>query len=784
MRWIVVLLFATSVAAETVSVPVHETTVVKFARATAAYAVDPSVADAVARGGEVSVSGRSAGSTQVVVVSGNGQLTFDVEVTAPLRPVRRAKSGGTNGVAEVRYDTADKQTHGVIDVRRDEGTRRTELHVESVHYAADSRSRAATTLPSVSYSIISPKSEITVLDRVVDQSPLTVSNTSVRGLHFIGERWRMHAGTTAFTSYESFLLPSHNDKVIGAAYAHPLGASSTITPSAFVTSKGSIASLMYDYKREESLFARGELAVSRGLGGAVQLGLDRSNQRLRLDLSYRPQKFATISVGEPRGFFADASYSRTFGRGSMFDTSFTSQKNALASTSNVRLRLNDSLSLISGASYGRFSGVRSFSVPAGVQFDRHRFGASATARWTNGAPGFRVSTRTSLGRIYASAYVDYQRQAPTLAIIYRDIPELAEELEELGITATSPADIARALRENSALIELGYIDGVTVDLSPERTQAGVELSWLGTGPSRMQVRARLLANRYESVARQHQTMIATLSVSRRLTEGTDLFASYTWWESDGIRRPQAELGIRRRFDELPSFTRGSISGRVTSAVPVEVELDGGQRAKIAGDGSFAFRHVAKGAHRVSARIVDASDAYFTGPSRVDAKAGDFVTFDVATSLGHLFGRIVSDSGDGVAGVEIALTRGATRMQAMSSTDGTFTINAAPGEWVLAVDALSLPAGFSMNDDTRSVMLAGAQPSKVAFAVRANRSVSGVAPAGVRRIDVLPLGLQIPVGADGRFTIRSLPAGKITLKAGKKTSVMSLPHEPAMLIATF
>lgn len=766
MKWFAVLLFATNVAAETVTVRVHETTVVKFAHATAAYAVEPSIADAVARDGEVSVSGKSAGETQIVVVTGSSQLTFGVQVTAPAFTPPKQKRGGTEGRMEVRYGTAERQTHGIVDAGG--------LHIETVHYGASAKYRSETTLPSISYQ----HAKLTFFDRLTDESPLTITNTTIRGLHFIDDRWRIHAGTTAFTAYQSFLLPTQRQNLLDAAFRIGGG----FTANALITSKGSIASMEYDYRPNEQLFARGEMGVGRALsssrqaeslsytlGAAAQFGLDRDTDRARIDLRYRPRNFVVISPGEPRGFFADSSWSHSFDRGSAIDSSFSSQQRTTAATTNLHLRLNDSLSLLGGASYGSFTGTRSYSVPLGVQFDGPRFGASALARWTNRAPGFRLAARTSLGRIYASAYVDYQQQAPTLDIVYRDDPALALALQQLGITATSVSDIARALRENAALIELGYIEGVTVDLSPTRTQAGFEVAWIG---SKTQLRARVLANRNESVSRRTDTLIASLSALRG-----DFFATLTYWKN-----PQLEIGFRRHFDELPSFARGTISGRVDSPVPVEVELDGVRR--ITTTGSFSFDHVTSGPHRVVARIVDARDAYFTTPSRVEAIAGDKIAFAVSSSPAHLFGRIVSDAGDGLGGINVALTRGATRLEATSASDGTFALDAAPGEWELSLDALTFPAGFTLGDASRSVMLAAAQPSNVSFTVRANRSVSGRAPAGVTTISVDPLGLQVPVSADGAFTIRSLPPGAITLHAGSRTTKVIVPREPATLRASF
>jgi plastocyanin len=294
-----------------------------------------------------------------------------------------------------------------------------------------------------------------------------------------------------------------------------------------------------------------------------------------------------------------------------------------------------------------------------------------------------------------------------------------------------------------------------------------------------------VANRYESVARRSDTIIATLYASRRITDATDLFASYTFWQTDGVRHPQMEIGIRQRFDELPTFVRGTISGRVTPVIaPVEIELDGEQRVQAARDGSFSFAHVKSGSHRVVARLTGASETYFTTPSRVEANAGDVVTFGLASSPGHLFGRVVSDAGDGIGGIGVALTRGATHLEATSATDGSFTLNAAPGEWELTLDAFSLPPGFTLEGASKNVMLETAQPSNITFTARANRSIHGRAPAGVKSIAVEPLGMQVPVGADGAFTIRSLPAGALTLRGGAHTTKVTMPREPATMKVNF
>ena len=92
----------------------------------------------------------------------------------------------------------------------------------------------------------------------------------------------------------------------------------------------------------------------------------------------------------------------------------------------------------------------------------------------------RLNAHAGRGRFTASAWAERQRQAPTLELIFSAEPGLELALLRLGISVRSPEDVARALRDNAALIDLGFITGVNVDLTPRRLQAGFNLGWLGS----------------------------------------------------------------------------------------------------------------------------------------------------------------------------------------------------------------------------------------------------------------------------------------------------------------
>jgi len=805
-------------ANRSITIGVHDTFVMQVFGATAAYVVDPAVADVSVYNGNVTLFGRSAGKTQLIVVSITGQTPF--ELTVPARGAATqpaaAPHRGTQARVETRYASARQEVQNTIDISSATAKKRTEIHVENVNYREKTNIDKRVTVPAVSYRIFTRNREVTLLDRVVDHSPLTISTGTVRGIHYLDDHWRIHAGTTAYAAYQTFLLPAERDTVVGVAYSTHVTSRLRVTPGVFVypSAGQSVASLLLDYARDEKTAARGELGYSNGVfGAAAELSLDREKHRLRAEVRYRPREFASVTPGQPRGLFADAVSSAILGRTTLDSTLSANQfdlprfsQRTLSASSNARMRITDSLSLLGGASYGSFDRTRSLIVPAGVQFDAQRFGITALYRWSEnsatnrGGGGFRISTRASMGRVFATAYIDHQKQAPTLALIFREQPDLALALAQLGISATTPSDIARALRENSTLIALGYIEGVTVDLAPSRTQAGLELAWLSAGPSRAQLRARLLRNRTESVATWTETIIATISGSRRITDATDVFASYTRWLTkrpgeEDLVQPLLEIGIRHRFDALPSFgTGGTISGSVFidndldgqpdgGGLPdVEIEVDGHARAKTAANGQFAVKAAGSGTHRVTARVSSVAGAYFTTPSRVEAERGDVLRFGVAITPARVFGRILSDAGEGIGGITVAVSRGMSRFSAISGSDGSYSIAAPPGEWDLAIDAASIPAGFSTND-AQHVSLDREAPLPVALLLRANRSISGHAPIGVKSIFVVSLGRSFPVDRDGRFSIRSLPAGEITLRAvtsGRELEQrLTLPKEPAV-----
>jgi SdrD B-like protein len=797
---------------------------------TAAYAVDGAIAEASSRSGVVTVTGKSAGTTRIVVVTMDETRTIDLVVVARISaaPIGSANAKPPAATVETRYTSSTRQVTNVIDVAAGTDKRRTEVHLMNVRETGRDVYGARTSFPSASYAIITPRQRITFLDSAVDNSPLTLSRTNVRGFHLENDTWRVHAGYTGAAFYDGLVLPVGRELVFGASYIYRMSPVLRLMPSLYYYPSrnadgdrhGAVASLLADYGDDDALRARGEIGISRGLGGALQLGIHRGENRLRADVRYEPRRFAGAGPSDLHGFYSDASWS---GRPSdrvtaLVDISVNHyilprfEQRSVTSNAEVRLRATKALSIIGGVNFGDFKAIvpsgastRSLVIPAGFSLDFARGGLTALARFgdsssSSATRGFRFSGRVSGGGFFATAYVDRLSEAPTLQLIYRERPDLALALEQLGLTTQSPQDIARLLRDNAALFNLGFIEGATVDLSLLRTQAGLEVAWLSNAPARHQLRLRLLHDRSERVALATTSDIATVSYSRRLTASIDVQASLSMWttksgSSASTRDRSVDLSVRKRFDEMPSLGSGAITGMVFSDEEmrgepgaasngiegVEVQLDGGRSMITDARGHYAFSGISKGAHHIAAHL-PAPASYFTTASKTEAAAGEAVDFGIANTPARLVGSVVSDARLGVGGIVVELTRGDRRITATTGQDGRFSIAAPPGEWRVAIDHDSLASLYVAASDSREIPLERGTPKTSNFAVTAIRSVAGrLSKRGVGSVEVAELGRRVSTDSEGNFVLRSMPAGEFTLvgRSGNASASakVSLSREP-------
>ena len=576
--------------------------------------------------------------------------------------------------------------------------------------------------------------------------------------------------------YEDLFLPADRRWIASAGYGIDRGRF-RIIPSAYAflseprgtaARRGAVASLATEYRDGEALFARGEVGSAEEWRGRARCAIRRSGINCGVALFYKPNDFPTLGLSDLPGVHGEIDWSRraTKRLTSTRTRPTTAPKIAAfdqtVGVANVAVRyaVTPHLSVLTGADSsvvrsGTNASIRTIGIPAGVSYDAQRFGAAASYRLLDNSQTsrrgdtLRLSGRAGSGGFTVNAWVERQRRAPSLDLIFHDTPGLELALLRLGITVRTPEDLARVLRDNAALINLGYIDGVTVNLTPRRVQSGIDAAF-NSADTRNQLRLHAVVDRSEGVASTQQSILATLSYTRRLMASTDIYASYSRWRtsfaSRSIDGSSVEAGVRHRFDGLPQFLqrsgtiegivfldpqqRGVVNDTTTPLDGILVMLDDARSTRTEKNGAYAFRDVPPGRHRVAAKLGASKPAYFTTPSTAELSASGHADFGLVWSPARIIGRVASDANLGIAGavIDARTTKGAD-MSATTDSEGAFVLAGPAGEYTIDLAAESLPAGYTIKGTSTRVVNAPAdQPKEVAFEVQALRSVAGTIKA--------------------------------------------------------
>jgi hypothetical protein len=230
-------------------------------------------------------------------------------------------------------------------------------------------------------------------------------------------------------------------------------------------------------------------------------------------------------------------------------------------------------------------------------------------------------------------------------------------------------------------------------------------------------------------------------------------------------------------------------GRESAGVEgAEVRLDDGRATLTDENGRFRFPRGSGQARQVELTLP--TGAYFTTASAVEARAGRDALFGVSFRAARLSGRVRDDAGEGVAGVRLRLSS-ASETVAVATTDssGRFVFDAPPGPYRLELEAASLPLGLAAPPArTRELQLALDAPSREEFEVVAQRSVAGrvtgVAGEAGATVCLLELDRCTTAAPDGRYVLRGLAAGELTLSAtsGGRTAsrTVTVPAAPGAI----
>jgi cell division protein FtsN len=826
------LLLTQGLRAENYTVRVQETAIVEMAGATAAYTTNPDIADvAIAGAGRISVTGHRAGTTQLVVITAGNSQSFLITVAAAVRPAVAPDAGAAQTRYEGRYTSGIARVQNAVDITTHDGVRSSELSVIAIHDLQTVRGEPSDIIASIFYRNSAPGRVLTLLDDMVDVSRTTVSSTQIRGLHLRDGGLELHAGYASSAVYDGFFLPTDRRWVGGAGYSLDAGGMRW-TPSVYAffsepdrtaARRGVVAALSAEHRSGESLFIRGDVGVSRSIAASGEVRYASPRSDLRALFSHKSNDFPTLGLSDVPGTHAELDWSRraterlsitTAGSFDRFRFAAVHQTIGTA-RAGLRFAITRQLAVSAGADISEVRSplvsIRTIGVPLSVSYDAPAFGVAGSYRLLENSSAsrhgdaLRFSAHAGNGRLTANVWAERQRQAPTLDLIFSAEPGLELALLRLGVSAHTPEDVARALRDNAALIDLGFITGVNVNLTPRRLQAGFNLAWSGSGAHSDHLRLLAVFGRDQGISAQNDSFLTTLSYSRRVLTATDLFASYSWWRAGLATRQESgtslELGLRQQFSGTPGFLQrgGAIDGfafldpemagvrgpRTPPLGGIAVTLDSAQTTRTDARGAYRFDHVPPGLHEIAAQLPSAARAFFTTPSRSSTKAPAHVDFGLTWAAARIEARLVSDRGVGVAGAVFSATpSNGTAIGATSDGDGRVVFAVPPGEFLVAFAADSLPPGYLIaGESAKRIKVEADQPQSLSFQVNAIRSVSGRAPAA-SAVRIESLGRTSQADAEGNFVFRSMPAGTFVVTSRSAGGIASasviLPDVPATI----
>ncbi len=801
--------------------------------ATAAYSMDSLIADAGATEGIVVIEGRAPGTTSVIVVTPAGVQTLSVLVPQPppsyppgFEPPL-SEQGSEKGAYEFRYNSSPSQLTNSVDFTRTLGNSFDRMQVTTATLLSNT-SGGVFGVPLASYEINRPNRDITLLDKQVNDAPLTLDNYLVRGLHVQDGPWQFHSGFTSVAIFQGLFLATDPEYLAGVSRSFSLQSHGSLeggyyyfqNPRKELTTgnNGGVASLTYRLNREKGKFLA-ETGLSHG-GLAIAARGDYNDKTNRIVGSFRivPQRFAALALSNLRGTFADLNASRDFNSRFSASASLTQsgfnlpllKEKVFNVNMNFSFKLNRNFTLLSGASFSNFRSqlpvtpaVKSVNAPVGLDFSSAHFGTGFEYHRTydfdgSGGNGYAVNVRGNAGHFLASAFFRHDVQVPTVADIFAQVPELADLLQRAGIVASNPADLAQFLSNTALLAELGFTDAITVNLAPTRNDTNLSLSWMGSGTRHPQVNLSYFQSKTDLVRQNFQFSSTSLSYSQRVTTRDDIVASVSLLHTqNGINRsdvkPQFSISMRHHFFSAPTFIlpgrHGTIQGHAfrddealaqykgqSPMAGIVVRLDDDRTTTTDASGHYVFSHVPYGTHRIEAEL-ETSEQFHTTNSPASAEINSTVDFGISFVRGELFGFVLNDAGAGIPGVTVDLEGDGPMRTVVTTMDGKFRFRGlAAGAHVVRTQPASYPPGYVIqNIQPQSVDVEIGHPKQVAISVNAIRSLSGkVTSYDTTKLQSVPLEnvtvsikelkLETKTNANGSYLFRNLAAGTYTIVA--------------------
>jgi hypothetical protein len=837
-RWLALLALACGFAAPgagavEIRLQARETRRLECPRASAAFANDTSTVEASIVDGQLVLVGHRAGTTLVTVVMATSvetmQVRVDPAVSQIVLPDRAAAR--SSGTAQLRYDSGIDRLGGDVAVNLDDGHRNARLRVQTVYQKSAAGEGRKLALPSASLELAADGRSVVLLDEFVDATPLTLDGSVLRGVHLRDENTEIHAGVASETPWDDLLLPRHGDRAASIARRSTIAGIDIVPtllwlPDSDTRVPGVLSVAAQRGSEFDPLQARAELGWSDKPGASFDLAIRNPQRQIWLEGAYRPSGFAALDIARPAGSYLDGAWSEWFGGRTNASVNLSASRleldgrrpEAASAQADVRHQVSNHWTVSGGvgAGYYRDTDTPRLSrntVSVGAAYDAERFGASAqyrqqrTSATDEAGHGGRVTLRASQGGLRANLYVDAQQNAPTLDLLLPENSDLARAFAELGFVATTPEDVVRQLRDHATLFAERGVTVGNLRFDPLRVQGGFNVSWQKAGPRRAQVGMRLLADEARGIADRRRTYLATVFGSWRVFGNTELELGYTRWatRSDSIARDDEgsfQIALRTSFSDfdLPGSGRRAISGRVvqesaggaasnaSALAGIEIVLDDRHRTRTDAEGRFVFDAPGPGEHRVTAMLAPSAGAYFTSASSVTVLPGQDARFGIAFAAARLGGTVLSDAGLPIAGVTVRL-QGALDTSTVTDSSGAYRFAVPAGAAQVSIVADSVPTGYELGSlTTRSQHVAVGTPAVVDFQLAAQRSLQGVlrSAGGALTATAVEVNRSVETDAEGRFLLRGLPAGTLTLIArsarGEARRVLQIPAEPGRVDA--
>lgn len=760
-------------------------TIVAWPGVTAAYSTEPDTVQADAVPGGVRLTGKAPGEANVILVVIGGTRTLSVTVPAPPHSSSGGGGGGNIGAGqtvefgnyEVRYSSDPTQITNIEDVTQIAGERQIHLQLMNTNIFP-ANDQAPVGFPLLSYQISHPGRTLTLVDQLLDNSPLTINQAFLRGVHYQTGKWEFHAGITSAATFQDFLLPSNRYEIAGLSRHFLLNKYSSLEGNLYYMSTdtsvntdatpGPLATLYYQYHRANSLDAVAEIGVGNGYGVSGQIDRERKTQALHAFFQYQSPKVATFSLSSLHGRIANFNWQKQFGAhflssasASDTDVNLPDDKQQVdTATLNQTFAVTRHVGLMGGFISSRFLAV----LPAaptidsagyflGPQLQWQRFGGSFQFQQQKNSGNnpdstdWNFSAQTTISHLGISANFVTQTETPVLAPIQSSTePDLRDELNRESAAALNPADIGRFFQQTSRLSAHGFIQPVTFGLATRRDQYGLNLQWAtpktgqlnfngminssegGNMPSLRLAIGSVTWTRKFGVA---NTLNASFSLSRSTTSGQSTF------------QPLEQFSFQHQLNSVPRFfmpgRRGAISGHVfvdnnytqayqsgdTPLPGVLIYLDGRRTTHTDAQGYYVFHGVPYGTHSIEAHYQSSRAFYYTSGSPKSVPVGGTADFGISFARGRIFGSFTNDAGIGIQ-VRLALQGPGIQRDLTTDGDGSVEVDGLPyGTYTVTADPSSLPPGYSLSDlNDQTVVLTATQAAHFNFRIKAQRSISG------------------------------------------------------------